>query len=50
MINLFQNLIGNFPASNDLILVLGSVFALFVITEFCRILEVLLDFGVGRRK
>lgn len=50
MINLFNNLIGNVAASNDLILVLASVFALFVFTEFCRTLEVLLDFGVGRKR
>lgn len=50
MINLFNNLVGNFNASNDLKLVLASVFFLLLVTEFCRFLEVILDFGIGRRK
>ena len=50
MIDLFRNMIGNINASDDLVLVLSSVFFLFLITEFARFFELLVDFAVGRRK
>jgi len=50
MIELFRNLIGDFNASNDLVLVLAALFCLFTVSEFSRVFEVLLDYGVGRKR
>ena len=50
MMQLFNNLVGNISASNDLKIVLASVFFLFLVSEFCRFLELICDFIIGRRK
>ena len=51
LIELFYSLIGDASGYDpDLILVLACVFGLFVITEFCRFVELTLDFIFRRKK
>lgn len=51
LIELFQSITGNVTAYDpDLVFVLACVFGLFVITEFCRFIELTIDFVFRRKK
>lgn len=50
MIDLFKDLIGNYPLDNDLMLVLASLFFLFILTVFSRFFEIFVDYLFGRKK
>lgn len=51
MLEMFYNLAGDLTGMNpDLILVLASLFFLFIVSEFCRFLELAIDFTFRRKK
>lgn len=51
MLELFENLVGDVSSMNpDLVVVLAAVFFLFVLSEFCRFLELMIDFIFRRKK
>lgn len=51
LIELFQGLLGDISGYDpDLIFILACVFGLFVITEFCRFIELTIDFVFRRKK
>lgn len=51
MIDLFLNLVGDVSNySPDLVFSFAAVFFLFLITEFCRFLELTIDFVFRRKK
>lgn len=51
MLELFYNLAGDLSGINaDLVFVFASLFFLFIVTEFCRFLELSIDFTFRRKK
>lgn len=51
LMDLFYTLVGDISGCDpDLIFILACVFGLFVVTEFCRFIELTIDFVFRRKK